>query len=174
MSRLFGEIAQNGYVVRDLDTAIANWVEVLEVGPWFYFEGLRFEDFRYRGEPSKARVDLALANSGDLQIELIQPADDSPSMYRDFLAAGNEGLQHVCYWTTEYQQLYDTALARGYTVGQEGAVGGAQGRFAYLETGFHPGTVVEISDVSGPKRSVFDFIRKTAAEWDGSKPIRRM
>ncbi|OUZ10291.1 glyoxalase [Aeromicrobium sp. PE09-221] len=174
MSRIFGAVTQNGYVVRDLDSAIKHWVDALGVGPWFYFEDVQVEDFRYRGEPSDARISVALANSGDLQIELIQPSNDAPSMYRDFLAAGHEGLQHMCYWTTEYQDLYDNAIDLGYVVGQEGKIGGEHGRFAYFETQGHPGTVVEISDVSGPKRAVFDFIRKSSIGWDGSKPIRPM
>lgn len=30
MSRIFGEIRQNGYVVRDTDSAMAHWTQVLE------------------------------------------------------------------------------------------------------------------------------------------------
>ena len=92
-------------------------------------------------------MSVALANSGDLQIELIQQRTDAPSMYKEFLDAGREGLQHMSYWTREYQALYDRALSLGYKVGHEGQIGGEQGRFAYFDTQAHPGTVVEISDV---------------------------
>ena len=58
------------------------------------------EDFRYRGEPSPLEVSIALANSGALQIELIQQRNDAPSMYRDFLSRESRGgLHHVAYWT---------------------------------------------------------------------------
>ena len=92
MSRLFGEIRQNGYVVRDLEAAIAQWLEVPRVGPFFVLEHVKAEGFEYRGEPSPLEVSFAFANSGPLQIELIQQHGDAPSMYRDFLAAGREGL----------------------------------------------------------------------------------
>jgi len=92
MSRLFGEIRQNGYVVRDVEAAMKHWTEVLGVGPFFYFERVPIEGFRYRGEPSPLEASIALANSGPLQIELIEQRNDAPSMYRDFLAAGREGL----------------------------------------------------------------------------------
>ena len=174
MSRIFGAVAQNGYVVKDIQGAMRHWAEVLGVGPWFFFEDIQVEDFRYGGEPSDARISVALANSGALQIELIQPTNDAPSMYQDFLAEGHEGLQHMCYWTSDFQALYDKALDLGYVVGQEGKIGGEHGRFAYLRTQAHPGTVVEISDVSGPKKAVFDFIRKSSVDWDGTKPIRPM
>jgi hypothetical protein len=59
-------------------------------------------------------------------------------------------MQYVAYWTKDFQALYDQALELGYKVGQEGS-GGELGRFAYLDTEDAPGTVIEISDMSGPK-----------------------
>ncbi len=173
MSRIFGAISQNGYVVRDIHAAMDHWINVLGVGPWFYFEKVQLDHFSYHGEPSNLEMSVALANSGNLQIELIQQTNDAPSMYQDFLAAGHEGLQHVAYWTTEYQALYDKVIALGHVIGHEGQIGGEKGRFAYLETEAHPGTVIEISDISGNKRAIFDFIRKASEGWDGSDPIRR-
>ena len=83
MSRIFGKtVTQNGYVVRDIEAEMNHWVEVLGVGPWFYMESIPVEDFRYKGEPSPLDFSVALANSGDLQIELIQQNNDAPSLVR--------------------------------------------------------------------------------------------
>ena len=172
MSRRFGEIRQNGYVVRDIEAAMRHWNAVLGVGPFFYFERVPIEDFRYRGAPSNLAVSIALTNSGPLQIELIQQRNDAPSMYRDFLAAGREGLQHVAYWTDRFDAALDERLQAGATVGQSGCVG-ADGRFVYFETEAHPGTVVELSEVSGPKGRFFAHVAETARTWDGGEPIRR-
>ncbi len=172
MSRLFGEARQNGYVVRDVEAAMKHWTEVLGVGPFFYFERVPIEDFRYRGEPSPIEVSIALANSGPLQIELIQQRNDAPSMYRDFLAAGREGLQHVAWWTEDFDAELERLAAAGYAIGQSGRIG-AGGRFVYFDTEAHPGTVVELSEISGPKGAFFRHVRETAASWDGSDPIRR-
>ena len=173
MSRIFGEVRQNGYVVRDIEAALEHWTDVLGVGPFFYFERVPVQDFRYRGEPSPLEVSIALANSGPLQIELIQQRNDAPSMYRDFLAAGNEGLQHVAYWTGEFDARMSRLGKQGYQVGQAGCIGEA-GRFVYLLTEAHPGTVIELSEISGPKGRFFQHIAEQAAGWDGSEPIRRM
>ncbi len=122
-------------------------------------------------------MSIALANAGDLQIELIQQRNDAPSMYKEFLDSGREGLQHVAFWSTDYQSLYDRALGQGYKLGHEGQIGGEQGRFAYFDTGApadpHAGTVIEISDISGNKGRFFERIRGRARTWDGSGPIRR-
>ncbi|OBB99516.1 glyoxalase [Mycobacterium sp. 852013-50091_SCH5140682] len=171
MSRMFGNINQIGYVVRDIHASMDRWVQC-GVGPWFYIENVVTDYFRYRGADSEMTMSIALANSGDVQLELIQPTNDAPSMYRDFLASGREGAQHISYWSTDYQGLYDRALAAGYVVGQEGCIGGEQGRFAYLDTEFDQGTVIEISDISGPKGQMFAYVREVAANWDGAEPIR--
>jgi hypothetical protein len=174
MSRIFGAVCQNGYVVRDVRGAMEHWVKVLGVGPWFYIDRVKMDYFRHRGKESNAEVSIALANSGDLQIELIQQHNDAPSMYKEFIDAGREGLQHMSYWTREYQALYDRALQLGYKVGHEGQIGGEQGRFAYFDTETHPGTVIEISDISGNKARFFEHIRRAAVGWDGSNPIREV
>ena len=172
MSRIFGAIRQNGYVVRDIQAAMDHWIKVMGVGPWFYIPKVPTESFRYRGVDSPVEMSIALANSGDLQIELIQQRNDAPSMYKDFLDAGHEGLQHLAYWSRDYQGVYDKALALGYRVGHEGQIGGRRGRFAYFETQGHPGTVLELSDISGRKGEFFEHVRAAAADWDGSDPIR--
>jgi len=172
MSLLFGKVCQNGYVVRDIEAALTFWTETLKVGPFYYIPRVTTDWFRYRGVASPVEMSIALANSGDLQIELIQQRNDAPSMYLDFLARYGEGLQHMSYWTHDYQPLYDRAIAAGFVVGHEGQIGGEQGRFAYFDTSGHPGTVMEISDISGQKGRFFEHIRKVAAAWDGSNPIR--
>ena len=49
MSRMFGAITQNGYVVRDIEAAMRHWIDVLGVGPWFYVERAPIEDFQVPG-----------------------------------------------------------------------------------------------------------------------------
>lgn len=172
MSRIFGPVRQNGYVVRDIQAAMDHWIKVMGVGPWYYVDRVKTDYFRHRGRDSDIEMSIALANSGNLQIELIQQRNDAPSMYQEFLAAGREGLQHMSFWTTDYQALYDRALTLGYKVGHEGQIGGEKGRFAYFDSEAHPGTVIEISDISGGKGRFFERIRQAAADWDGSDAIR--
>jgi hypothetical protein len=174
VSRIFGNIRQNGYVVRDVEAAMKHWTEVLGIGPFFYFERVPLANFRYRGRPSDPQLSIALANSGDLQIELIQQRNEAASLYRDFLAAGHEGLQHVACWTETFDADFARALELGFEVGHSGEVGGPDGRFVYFATESHPGTVVELSEVSGPKGAFFRHIFESARSWDGSEAIRRL
>lgn len=171
MSRNFGHVRQAGYVVPDIEEAMLYWANVLGVGPWFYAESVPVVNFRYRGQPSFPKTSVALANSGPLQIELIQPRNDAPSMYQDFLKDGNLGLQHLAYWTETYDADLERLLAKGFTIGMSGEVG-ENGRFCYFETGIHPGSVIELSEVKGPKGKMFKLIREASETWDGTDPIR--
>ena len=171
MSVFFGEIRQLGYVVPDIVAAMDYWSRVLGVGPFFYAERVPVVNFTYRGEPSSPITSVALANSGPVQVELIQQRNDAPTMYRDFVQAKGSGLQHVAYWTQNFDSDMARLAERGFKVGMGGEVG-ARGRFVYFETEYHPGAVIELSEVEGPKGKMFDLIRNAAVGWDGSDPVR--
>jgi hypothetical protein len=172
MSRLFGDLRQVGIVVRDIEAAMKHWVDVCGVGPWFYTDKLAVTRFSYRGTRyDDIHVSIALANSGDVQLELIQQRCGTPSMYRDFLAAGHEGMQHWSSWPTDYDDILKRALSSGYTVGQEGD--SARGRFVYLWQEGHPGTVIEMAHMTPARKRIFDAIRSAAMGWDGADPVRR-
>jgi hypothetical protein len=171
VSRFFGEIRQAGYVVADIEAAMDHWSRVLGVGPFFYNDRVPIENYVYKGTRYEPHNSVALANSGSLQIELIQTRNDVPSMYRDFTQAGNTGLQHVAYWTESYDADLVRLVAQGFKPVMGGEVG-ENGRFIYFDTEYHPGTVIELSEVLGPKGTMFRMIREAAEGWDGSDPIR--
>jgi hypothetical protein len=116
-------------------------------------------------------ISLALANSGTLQIELIQQRNDAPSLYLDFLRAGHEGLQHLGYGTHTFDADVARLLEQGYSIGHAGSVSG-RGPFVYLLTESHPGTIVELFDMSQGRERVFAGIAAAAQNWDGRDPIR--
>ena len=171
MSRFLGEIRQLGYVVPDIEAAMDYWSRTLGVGPWFYNPKVPIENYRYRGEAHQPHNSVALANSGFVQVELIQTRNDVPSMYRDFLRAGRTGLQHVAYWTESYDDDLARLRAQGFEPVMSGEVG-ERGRFIYFDTEYHPGTVIELSEVAGPKGKMFDMIRRASEGWDGKDPVR--
>jgi hypothetical protein len=168
-----GPVRQLGYVVRDIEHAMAHWAGVLGIGPWFYIERVPVEDFTCRGSPSDASLSIALANSGPLQIELIQQRNDAPSLYLDFLQQSGEGLQHIAFWSAEFDADLARLTGAGYAVAQSGRIG-KRGRFAYTLNPAAAGNVVELSEVSGGKGRFFAEIAAAAQAWDGSDPIRRL
>ncbi|MES2959042.1 MAG: VOC family protein [Pseudomonadota bacterium] len=172
MSRFFGEIRQVAYLVPDIEAAMDHWSRVLGVGPWYYNPRVPIRNYQYRGQSYEPHNSVALANAGALQIELLQTRNDVPSMYRDFLRAGHQGVQHVAYWTESFDADLARAEVAGFTVCMGGEVG-ENGRFVYFEDRSPlPGTTIELSEVAGPKGKLFKLIREAAQGWDGANPVR--
>src|SRR4051812_33590466 len=119
MSLIFGPMRQLGYVVPSVETAMAEWLD-RGVGPWFYmYENLTFET-SYEGTDGVVELTVALANSGPVQIELIEQHNGTPSTWLEFLENRRSGPHHWAAWPTDYQSCYERAVARGYRVTQEG------------------------------------------------------
>jgi hypothetical protein len=166
-----------GFVVRDIDKALQYWTGTLGVGPFYLMRDLVFENYCYRGKPSPTpRVTLAFANSGDMQIELIQQTNDAATAYREFLESGREGFHHVSSWMTraEYDPAYAAIRRSDVKVLQEGSLPGTGLRFVYYDSDAVPGGVIyEISEANEPPFSeAMTMVRNAARGWDGQNPIR--
>lgn len=170
MSRLFGPILQNGYAVYDWRSAAQHWFEVMGVGPFFLMEHIEFEWCTYRGEPADIDMSVAIAYTGGQQIELVQQHNDAPSIYTEYLAANEPGLQHMGVFVDDLQAALDEHDLR-HKIVQEGRTA-AGVNFAYVDTVFHNGTMLELIEVDEKIRGAFDFMRQAAEDWDGLDPIR--
>ncbi|MDI6028522.1 VOC family protein [Corticibacterium sp. UT-5YL-CI-8] len=114
---VLGPATQLGFVVRNLDAAVNHWTGVLGFGPFLHFDkgtGRPPAPSLYRGEEVVVETRLAFGYVGDVQVELIEQVNDAPSPYRDFLAAGREGLQHLGYWVPDFQEACRRVEAGGY------------------------------------------------------------
>ncbi|MCP9273347.1 VOC family protein [Mycolicibacterium arenosum] len=163
-----GPIKQIGYVVTDLDAAIADWL-ALGVGPWFVMRGLQ-QTVRYRSEPCSVTLSLAWANSGDMQLELIHQTDDTPSVFTEFLAEYGPGFNQLCWWTDDFDATMAEVRAAGWPVVWEGGEGESV-RFAYAEPPVGA-PIAEITARTDATVGLAELVRSAAADWDGSDPIR--
>ena len=93
-------------------------------------------------------------------------------MYNEFLAAGLDGLHHVCYQTDDLEAARRESEALGGKVLQELVFEGGGGIYVDFDGG--PGTIVEILQAPPSTIPIFDFMRETAATWDGTGPLRRV
>jgi hypothetical protein len=176
MSELFGPIGQLGIVVRDMDAAMRYWTGSMGVGPFFVFNQVEVLEFRYRGVPVELNghgdARIALANSGPLQVELIEQRSAVQTSYSDFLAAGHEGLHHVGFFTENHDEEVRRGLDAGLVIEQDGVLFSPEGKFTYFATSGHPGTIQELIAVHDGNRDLFQMIAASAVNWDGKDPIR--
>lgn len=177
MSRPFLEpVSQLGFVVPDLDAAVAHWAS-LGVGPFFLLEHITFERCQFRGKPVTLDMSVAVGQWGEVQVELVRQHCQTPSIYTTFDGSKRGGLQHMGVMTDSVVESVAQLTARGVTPIQEGET--ANGiRFAYVDTderpGAHPGGMIELIERGPAIDSFFSLVRKTAINWDGRNPLRRL
>ncbi|MEM9303107.1 MAG: VOC family protein [Pseudomonadota bacterium] len=164
-----GPIIQSGFVVEDLEAAVAHWASI-GVGPFFAMRHVEFETCLYRGKPTDADLTVAIAYSGDHQIELVQQHNDAPSIYSDWLATRRPGLQHMGTLVDDLDAVLDANGWRGKRV-QHGRTAAGQ-RFAYLDTVFHDGGMIELIEADAAMLGAFAGMKAAAAKWDGSRALR--
>jgi hypothetical protein len=168
----FGPIVQLGYLVPDIERAARHWTETLGVGPFFLIEHTPFTELWYRGRAISADQSAALAQWGDLQIELVQQHDTRPCLNNEFSGLARGGLQHLGVMTRSVADDLRSLRAQGIEALQWGAVG--EIKFAFLDTGQHDGLLVELIEDVAAIREFFGMIRDAARDWDGKDPLRRV
>lgn len=170
MSRIFGDVRQIGLMSRDIDKSMQYFVDAWGMGPWFVLRNITMS-MLYKGEPTELEVSIAMANSGDLQFEIVQQHNDAPSLYLDSLAhSPSLHVQHVAVWTPDVREMESKATALGWEAVFETRSG--PGRSVFI---IHPGeplVCIELSDSDPFKDQVRARIKEIAASWDGSEPIR--
>jgi catechol 2,3-dioxygenase-like lactoylglutathione lyase family enzyme len=171
MSPFPGPIRQIGYVVNDFDRSVAWWLAA-GVGPFYVMRGLT-QRVLYRGEPCQITMSLGLANSGEMQVEVIQQEDATPSIYAEFLASGREGFHQLAWWVSDFDAAIRDAESAGWPVVWSG--GEAEGvRYAYVEPPAGPATIYEIMELTDLASGFNKAIRDAATGWDGTDPIRNV
>jgi catechol 2,3-dioxygenase-like lactoylglutathione lyase family enzyme len=167
---LSGPIRQIGYVVRDLDATIAQWV-AMGIGP-FYVVRNHTQQVNYRGQVIEVTLSIAFANSGDMQVELIHQHGDTPSIFTEFLADRGEGFHQFAWWVTDFDDVVAAAEAAGWPVVWSGGEDTAT-RFAYVEPpAGSPATIFELMELTEATEGMGAFFREASRDWDGTDPIR--
>ena len=164
-------VIQMAYIVEDIQAAMRKWSEDLRVGPWFLLDHFTGVDPIYRGAPSTADVALAMGFAGHMQIELIQPNDENPSVYRETRDERGWGFHHYGVATRQFDADIARFEAQGYELAFLAGVptGGSVG---YLDTkGALPG-MLELIEVGPTMEAVFTRFYQASLGWDGTDPVR--
>jgi methylmalonyl-CoA/ethylmalonyl-CoA epimerase len=94
----FKDINQFAIVVSNMDDAIAKLKKTLEMGPWeiYFCKPPNHKDTYVRGKPVFYTHKFALTWLNALQpveFEIVEPLE-GPSVYKEFLQAGKDGMLH--------------------------------------------------------------------------------
>ena len=164
---------QYAYHVVDLDDAIERWNAVTGIGPFLVRRHIPLCDIHYREEEATLDISAAMAQSGDVQIELIQQHCNSSSAFRDMFGAGEEGLHHVAVAPTDGPRMLAHYHALGFPVAT-GFTTQAGGGADYVDARPLLGHMVEVYRVSDRIVDLYRTVADAAEHWDGKQLVIEM
>jgi len=140
---------QLGIVVRDMERAIDYFSRTFGLGPWFR-AGLADEE-HYRGgmERIKYDLDIVMAFSGGIMLELISYLKGDRNIYLDHLEQHGEGIHHLGFFVNDFDRRMEAVRDTGIGVLQSGVIkstgkaGGSETKYAYLDTAETGGIIFE-------------------------------
>lgn len=161
---------QLGFVTGDLVGTASRWATVFGVGP-FHVLPSREVQATLHGEPAPLEMQVAVAQTGPVQIELITQHCDRPSIYREMQAgAGGEAFHQVCTVAPDYDTTCARYEALGYERASEIHAGGQ--RVAFFDTTTDFGFWTEVAEEVPGFLDAVAGIAETCRTWDGTDPVR--
>lgn len=164
-------VIQMAYVVEDIHRAMDHWVTNLKVGPWFLIDHFTGVDAQYRGQPSQADVALAMSFAGHMNIELIQPNNNAPSVYRETIDRRGYGFHHFGVATRNFDRGLERHRAAGADLAFHLRVPSG-GRVAYMDTTASLPGMVELIELGEQFEKTFNRFYRPSIGWDGRDPVR--
>jgi len=160
---------QLGFVVDDLLSSAARWALVHGVGPFHVLPPVEVS-CTYRGTESALDMQIAVAQAGPVQIELIEQRCDRPSVFRDLFAKAESGFHQLCTVTPDYEGKKAHFVQLGYELASEIVANGS--RLSYFDTVRDFGFFTEVVEETPEFLHQLGAISRTCAEWDGTDPVR--
>ncbi len=166
-------IIQSVYITDDIDAGMARHSTALGIGPWFVRRDFGFDRLAYRGTAGVVSLDLAIAFSGGMMIELIRQKDDAPSPYRETRDTRGYGFHHWAFGARpdRYDARFAEFTGQGFTPILDLTVT-VGGRTAMLDPGPGFAGMIELIEVMPDVEALFDRFHAASVAWDGRDPIR--
>lgn len=126
---------QIGIVVRNADESAQHYAKLLGITDWHFNyvdSGTAVGQIvRADGKEVAVKAKIAWTNIGDIEIELIEPQDDT-SVYAEYLRRHGPGVQHIMFGAKDY----DRTSMKLSDHGMEKVLGGElqRTRFAMFDT----------------------------------------
>jgi methylmalonyl-CoA/ethylmalonyl-CoA epimerase len=132
-------------VVKDIDRAIEYYTSTFGMGP-FSAVDVDMEGVLLRGKPISTKIKVAFADSGPLQIELIQPVEGK-NIYTEFLDSKGEGLHHLGFQVDDLDAMLTELAKEGIEPIWHQRLPQFGIAFAYLNTDRIGGVIFELIEV---------------------------
>jgi hypothetical protein len=164
-------VFQMAYVVEDIQAEMRRWADQLGAGPWHLIPAFGGVEPSFRGGPTTAEVALAMGFAGHMCIELIQPLDDEPSVWREGVERHGWGFHHFGVGSLDFDADLARHVEQGHEVVYEAKVP-TGGRVAYVDATRDLPGYVELCEVDAATDVTFSRFYAASVGWDGTDPVR--
>lgn len=160
---------QLGHVVDDVLAAAYKWVRAFGIGPFHVLPVVR-QRTNFGGEMRSVQIQVAVAQAGPVQIELIQQHCRTPSIFQNWSRGGTSAFHQIATVTDDYDGKKSRFEALGYKIAAESDAG--KFRVAYVDTSADFGFYTEIVESYPGLLAQVRAISDTCANWNGIDPVR--
>ena len=98
-------------VVQDIEKAAQYYSSAFGIGP-FPIREVNMDGVMVRGKRTTSKTKIALARSGGIRIELIQPIEGE-NVYTEFLRTKGEGLHHLAFVVDDLEGIVASLAKQG-------------------------------------------------------------
>lgn len=170
MTSIPSAIRQIGYVVPDLEAALAHWLGKTAAGPFVLMPDQRFAGWSFHGEPQDLVLDIAFGQIGDMMLELIQPRGPWPNVYGERPPQDAPFVHHFGFLVDDMDRASAAIDAPLITSAQ--IDDSAELRYFDVRSRF--GVHFELITDTPSVRAFFDLSEGLTRDWDGKTvPVRR-
>lgn len=115
-------------------------------------------DVHYMGKPVDGDFDGCFYDFGSVQIEFMSPADDGPSVWRDFLNTHGEGIHHIAWKVADTDKTQKYLESKGLKMQQRG--NWPNGTYAYFDGLDFMGVILETLEFNDERKAGDSLITK--------------
>ncbi len=164
---------QVAYHVPDPEAAALRFARDYGWGPFYLMRHIPLTWARHRDQPAEFDHSSAYGQAGEVMVELITQHGNAPSALRDLYGPEQTGIHHVACFVPQLPTALEEARNRGEAVALEAMTQNGV-HFAMVDTSTQLGHMLELYEQTPALADFYAFIRRKAAGWDGSRPLREL
>lgn len=167
---LFGRpVVQNCWVVPSIEEAVAGWVKLIGVGRWLLMENDADIPRFYHGKPTGARYRAALADWGNIQVELIDSVRGGPSAFADMARPGETVFHHAAIESPDFDADVRRFADLGFPLAYLSTYGDMH--YGIVDTRPALGFMIELLEQSEAHTGAVQYVRSLSEGFDGTNPL---
>jgi methylmalonyl-CoA/ethylmalonyl-CoA epimerase len=148
---MFKKLIQIGFVTRELDRILENFINIYNVGPWYIlkFCPKNVKSMTVYGKKKEYSMNVTVCPIGDIRFEYIEPITES--IFTDFYDSfGENAVHHLKFAVKDYREALNLLALKNISMIQSGSQCGDNGKniLNFLDTQKEFGFITEIVRVT--------------------------